>query len=262
MRKLSLLLALLLLLLPAAPFAVAETPGGFMAAHGLSEADAAAVTGMVEKVGRDLSEEEKRALFQAFVQGAASAAGAISPNIYSSPLGFSFQIPMGFECAENKLGATVLLTGPGNSAGFSTTIALQVFPGEQPLFDTLTPAQIEPLFKQTLPNYHFVSMDEFDYQGAKAREFVFVHGASEHAILMQYQMFFNREGKSYIITMTTLAEEAAHESALGIYDAFVSNLSFSGSQEGPAPQPGQTAEPGEPTEAPAEAPQGGVQGNG
>jgi len=258
MRKLSFLLALLLFLLPAAVLAVEETADGPARTHGLSEADEAAVSGMIDRIGRDLSEDQKRALMQAFAGDAAAPGGTVVGNAYSSPLGFSFQIPLDFVCAENELGATVLLTGPANAAGYSMTIAVQAFAVEQPLFDSLTPEEIEPLFGQALPNYHFVAMDAFEYQGAKAREFVFVHGASEDAILMQYQMFFNREGKSYIITMTTLAEEAAHESALGIYDAFVSNLSFGAVHGEPARTPGPTAEPAEPTATP----HGGTQGNG
>lgn|GEM_PF-2284193 len=258
MRKLPLLLAFLLLLSSSAAPAAAETTDSPAWANALGDADETVVRSMVERIGHDLSEDEKRLLFQAFTGEGVASGGTVTQDIYSSPLGFSFQIPTDYLCEENGIGATVLLTGPADDEGFSTTISVQIFLAEQPLFATLTPEEIEPLFGQTLPNYHFVSMDDFEYRGVKAREFVFVHGASADSILMQYQLFFNREGKSYILTMTTLAEEAAHESALGIYDAFVTNFSFDAARVEPVQTPGPTAEPAKPTDAP----QGGAQGNG
>lgn len=231
-----------------------------MQTYGVSDADASVLEAITGSVGQGMTAEEEAALVRAYFGEGKQAFGTVSEDLYTHPIGFSMRVPEGWQLFTQRLGSTALMTGPQDDSGFSPTIHLQVL-AEQPAFDTFSKEQADALYQTVLPKYQFVDLEAFIYQGANAHEFVCVHGTEAGAMLIQYQVFFNKGGMAYIITMTTRAEEAAHESALEIYDRFLTNFAFT--QQQPAGQDGkgpvQTIPVTQPTADPG---QSGGSGNG
>ena len=220
--------ALMALMLTLAP-AQADWLGDMLAGYGLDSGDVQAFSKLVSDMGDSLSAEDTQALLQEFLgdSQAQKIPGALVGSQYTSPQGFVFTVPEGWTLLEDQVGIATVLAGEADDSGFMPTISVVVLAEEQPDFAKTTRAEWDALLGESLANYLFIDLDEFLYLDVTAHEFVCMHGEREDAMFKQYQLYFNKEGKAYIITMTTLAEESAHDDALAAYDSFIAGFTVS-----------------------------------
>ena len=215
---LTVLLAVLLAVFPA----YAE-PG----ANGVSlEEKPGALSALFEQITDEMTEQQIQALFSEFVKNQSSPPqeGEIISEIYCNPLGFAFPIPEGYQVLQDSIGSAVHLVGPPGVGGFAPTIHALVYEAPQPDFEMLTQSKADRFFGSMLENYQFVSLDHYEYNGAMAHEFVCLHGTGEDGMMIQNTLCFNKGDRAYILTMTTLAEEATLEQALLAYDYFLAGF--------------------------------------
>lgn len=233
MKKRSVWLAALMAMLVFCASAHAASVTDLLKGYGLSEADAKTVEKLVESMGDNVTEEELRALLSQFIADPTSKKpGSTSGDIYTNPVGFSFRVPAGWAIREDQIGMNVMLVGPQNENKFSPTIGVAVFSEIRPDFDTNTQADWDAVLSQSLDNYQFVALDNFTFLDVQAHEFICMHGESENSMLAQYQMFFNKDGRAFVITMTTVAEEVSLDQTLEIYDNFMSEFQVLAAQAG------------------------------
>ncbi len=226
MKRLSFLLSFLLAVMLITTSAFADPILDLLASSGLSDADAEAFKAIVEEMGDDLTEDQIKALMTEFLEAFTSQEeqGKVENDTFTHPDGFSFKIPEGWTVREDSMGVSAFLVGPVNEQGITPTISVTVLGESQPDFDTMKQEDWDAVLGTTLKNYQFVALDDFVFLDVPAHEFVCTHGDDLEAMLMQYQLYFNKNNKAYIITMTTLAEEAAHENALESYDMLLSDF--------------------------------------
>lgn len=230
MKKIPSLLVCLFILLSLSSMALSETLADALTEKGFSPEDAAWIAAIVAEAG-ELSEAEALRLAEA-LEESGQAQGTVTGVRYTHPQGFSFDMPEGWSEKEEP-GVSVLIAGPAYEGGFVPTISVQAVTlnaGADPFAD-VTQDALDTLYGEMLPNYLTIALDSFDFQGGKAHEFAFTYGPGEDTMLMQYQLFFSRNDTMYIITMTTLAEESAHDSALSVYDMLLESFQVEG-QEG------------------------------
>jgi hypothetical protein len=228
-RLLAFLIATLIMVAMFAAPAQADWVSDMLVAYGLSNEDVAVFSSMVSELGESVTEAELQALITEILGDSQvqKLTGAMEGNRYIAPEGYSFAIPEGWKLLEEKFGVATVVAGQTDETGFMPTISVMMLEEEQPDFETNTQKEWDALLSQSLANYLFVALDDFPYLDATAHEFVCMHGEREDAMLMQYQLYFNKEGKAYLITMTTLAEEAAHDNALDAYDSFLAEFKIS-----------------------------------
>lgn len=234
MKRLSFLIAMLLTILMMLAPAQAESLTDLLEGFGLTESDAEAFAGLVSQMGEMTNEEISMLLTEFLGEGTASSVkGELIEDYYAHPAGFTLRIPEGWTLLEDQLGVTVMLMGPINEMKFAPTISVLVLSQPREDFDTLTLEAWDAYYASSLTNYLSIALDDFTFLDVDAHEFVCAHGNDESSMLMQYQLYFNKEERAYIITLTTLAEEAAHADALDTYDAFLAEFEvFSGEGNG------------------------------
>ncbi len=226
MKKLSLLAALLLFLLLAVLPAQADAVAQMLARFGLSQSDAEAFAALMEETQGDLTDEEQAALLEDFLASAGEfrQKGTLEGDFYLHPLGFTLRVPSGWRVLEEQPGATVMLIGPGGEKQFAPTLSVLVLKGERPDFAAKTREEWDAYYGSVLHNYQSISLTALEYLDVPAHELVLTHGNDEASMLMQYQLYFNKDERAFIITLTTLAEEAADDSALEAYDSFLAQF--------------------------------------
>ncbi|MCL1964204.1 MAG: hypothetical protein FWF69_03985 [Firmicutes bacterium] len=233
-RRKGRLMAFLMAVMMVITFAPAQADwlSELLTGYGLSGDDVQAFSSLLSEMGNGMSETEVQALLQEFLGDgqAKKIAGTLEGDRYTSPQGFAFVVPSGWNLLENQVGVATVLAGEADATGFMPTIAVVVLEEERKDFDTLRQEDWDTQLGTVLANYLFVALDDFPYLDVTAHEFVCMHGEREDAMLMQYQLYFNKAGKAYQITMTTLAEEAAHDNALNAYDSFLAEFMVSDTQ--------------------------------
>ena len=226
MKKFSFLIAVLLLISLAAAPASADAVDDLLKNFGLTEQEVEAFRGIVSGIDGTMTEREMAALLKSVLGDASSPkqAGTLSDGVYTHPLGFTLVVPDNWTVLEDCLGVTVALMGPVGEYAFAPTITVLVLSEERPDFETLTQADWDEALGPSLANYRSLMLDDFEYLGVPAHEFVCTHGAGDEAMIMQYLLYFNMSGRAFMITMTALAEEAVHEGALTAYDTLLSTF--------------------------------------
>lgn len=226
MKIIALMLAAALLFAPAA---LADTTADLLAKYGLSESDAAAFAALVETMGADLTAEDIESLMNEFLgsEGAERLEGTLTDDRYTHPDGVSFTIPEGWSVLEGQLGATAMLMGDPDEDGFAPTIGVLVLNEAQPEFETATQEYWDEELGALLENYVPMGLEAFEFLDVTAHELVLMHGGDEDNMLIQYQLYFNKDERACIITLTARADEAAHYAALDVYDAFLSGFEIS-----------------------------------
>lgn len=226
------MLVLVMLMMTALAPAVAEADwlSGLLTGYGLSDADVEAFSALIAEVGADMTQVDVEALLKEFLGDAAAASspGKLEGDLFTSPSGFTMRVPEGWNLLEDSLGTSAVITGPTDETGFMPTITVVVLEEAQAAFDTNTKEDWDALLGTALTNYQSIVLDDFPFLDVPAHEFVCMHGDANDAMLMQYQLYFNKGGKAFVITMTTLAEEAAHDRALEAYDKFLADFSVQG----------------------------------
>ena len=184
-----------------------------------------AISALTEQITGDMTGQEIQALVSEFIRNHTPSPqeGEIISGIYCHPLGFAFPIPEGYQVLQDSIGSAVHLIGPPDEAGFTASIHVLVCE-EQPDFEMLTQTKADRFFGSALSNYQFVSLDHYAYNGVTAHEFVCLHGTGEDGMMIQNTVCFNKGDRAYILTMTTLAEEATLEHALLAYDYFLAGF--------------------------------------
>lgn len=222
------LAALLLLALPAQ----AGSIDALLQSFGMTQAEAQAFAAIVAEMGEDITDETIRAMLAEF-EGqklGEPLAGKTEDGVYTDPEGYAFPIPEGWTLQPSRIGGYIVLAGQPDEGGFTPTITVLSAAASDDSFLDKTQEEVDNLLVQSLKNYQPIALDDFQYQDVPARELVCMYGTDEDTMLMQYQLHFSHEGMAYIITMTTLAEEAAHDSALNTYDSFLAEFSFADAQ--------------------------------
>ena len=211
------LLAVLSLILTASASTSDENP---------SSTDQDMLAAFFEKVTDGMTEKEMQALLFEIIakKEPTPQAGEIVSGYYFHSLGFFFPIPEGYRVLEDTLGATVHLIGPAEDGGITPSIHVLALDAPQLDFEMLTQTKTDAFFGAVFSNYQFVSLDHYKYNGVMAHEFVCLHGASDDGMMIQNTLCFNKGDKAYILTMTTLAEEATLEYALLAYDVVLSGF--------------------------------------
>jgi len=191
------------------------------------------LSALMEQITEGMAEGEMQAIVSDFLknQSPLPQEGEIVSGFFVHPKGFSFPIPDGFQVLQDSVGADVQLIGPMTESGFNPTIHVLAFDEPQPDFAMLTQAKVDAFFASMLSNYQFVSLDHYEYNDVMAHEFVCLHGASDNGMIIQNALCFNKGGKAYILTMTTLAEEATLEYALLAFDFFLTGFVAPGDME-------------------------------
>lgn len=225
MKKLRVwLLALLAASLLCVPPAVAEeTFDALLAEYGITDDTAAAFQAYVEGLSEEITEADIRAMLESFASGGAGhpLGGKVEGGYYTDPSGLRFPVPDGWTLLSHRVGPAIVLTAPEATAGITPSIAVIAGIDAEDDFRGMTEEEITAFLGASLENFQFIALEDFDLHGMAAREVVCMYGAREDAMLMQYQTRFTAGEDTYIITMTTLAEEAVHDLVLGVYDAFV-----------------------------------------
>ncbi len=245
MKKLSFLMALLLAVMLVIPSAFAtdtiDVPDTteVLKSFGLTDEEAAKFAAIIANVDESLSEEDFQALLAEFLteEGAQTESGTLgSDGTFTHPAGFTLKVPEGWNVLEQRIGADVTMTGPSEEEKVAPVISVLVLDTPREELDTLKQEDYDTLYSKSLKNYQFVALDEFPYLDVTAHEFVCTYGDNPEAMMMQYQLYFNKDGRAFIITMTTLAEEAAHDNALTAYDTMLEEFT---TQAGQSAQDGQ-----------------------
>lgn len=192
-------------------------------------AEAEALTALFEQITTDMTEAEIQALLSELNknQSPVKQEGEIVGDTYFNPIGFSFKIPDGYQVLQDQFGATVHMVSPFSKSGFAPTIQVLVYGESLPDFENLTQKKVDTYFGSLLLNYQFVSLDHYIYNNVTAHEFICLHGASEDDMMVQHSLCFNKGDKAYILTMTTLAEEATLQHALNAFDTFLEGFDAS-----------------------------------
>lgn len=226
MKKLSALFAALLGILLAVMPVMAQLASGETVDPALSASDSNALAALFDKITSDMTEDDVRALLSDFIEDTAESpqVGTIIGDQYTHPQGFTFRIPQAYRVLSDQLGAMVHLVGPANDNGFTPSIHVMVYDAPRPDFENLTEQRVNAYFGPILANYQFVSLDHYEYLGVSAHEFVCLHGTDDETMMVQYSLCFNKGDKAFILTMTTLAEEAAQKDALEAYDFFLAGF--------------------------------------
>ncbi len=234
MKKFSFWIALALSLMLLTSPVLAESITDLLTGLGATEQSIQTLQAVLAEIGETVTEDELGAMLDQFLGDASGAAGgSMEDGVFTHPLGFSFPVPEGWSQLPEQLGMAALLTGPLDAQGFAPTIGVIVLGEARTDFDNFVQEDLDALLSETLPNYYFLALDSFTFLDVPAHEFVLMHGEDENALLMQYQLFFNKDDLAFIITLTTLAEEAAHDDALEAYDALLAGFDvFAGEGNG------------------------------
>lgn len=223
-----LLLSLLLAAMPAQAAEPAETAMDLLESFGMTEAEAEAFAALAESMQGEVTEDDLLAMLEALIEDEATGQalpGQLVDGVYTDPGGYSMRIPEGWALQETLIGPAVVISGLADSeSSFAPTITITVTGEVEDDFLAKTQEEIDALLSVSLPNYLPIALDDFEFLDIPAREMVCMYGANEASMLMQYQLHFNNQGKAFVITMTTLAEEATHEQTLDTYDAFLAEF--------------------------------------
>ena len=83
---------------------------------------------------------------------------------------------------------------------------------------------VDEYYGKTLKGYQRLLFDRFDYRTSTACEIGILYGETEESMLIQYQFFFMENGCTYLITMTSRADEEAYLNTLDTYDLFLADF--------------------------------------
>lgn len=217
---------------PAVSPTAAPTPTDALSAFGLTPQQADAFEAVADGLEADQQAAIDELIDTFTLEGAGQPLpGSLRGSTYTDPNGFSITVPEGWALLEQLVGPAIVMTAPVDAAAESSAqpvssiavVGTSVDIGD---LSTVTEAQISEMLTTSLPNAQLIALEEFDYMDGKARELVCMYGEEEDTMLMQYQTFFKNEGRSYLITMTTLAEEAVHDIALEAYDAVLASFTI------------------------------------
>lgn len=200
-----------------------------LALLGLSEEQMQALEAMLAQMEGEITPEQMQELITSFAEVGANTplAGEVTDGVYMDPSGYSFAIPEGWTLLPNHVGLSVMLQGPLEDSGvFAPSISVMTLGEMEDDFLDKTQEEIDALLSASLENYQLTELNDFTFQDEPAREIVLMHGADEESMLVQYQLHFHNDGRAFIVTMTTLAEEAANDRALDTYEAFLSTFTI------------------------------------
>lgn len=215
------MLAVLCMALPAQADPVTD----MLVEYGLTAPEAIAFLALYTGAGQPVTEESLKTLLQEFMaEGGGEIPGLTQDGVYTDPNGFALKVPKDWVLQPNQIGPVVILTGPADETGMLPIISVLATAQAKDGVMDKTEEEIKASLGASLPNFQFIALDEFDYNGTKARELVVMYGAEEDAMMMQYETYFEANGRVYLVTMTTRAEEAVHDRTLETYDAFLADF--------------------------------------
>lgn len=199
----------------------------------LSDEQEAEILAALAKAYPELKAEElSQALEDFYKEGTAGVvAGETVGDTYTDPNGFSMKIPEGWTLGAAQIGPMLTLTSPESQSGVTPSITVLVTIAPEGAEAQITRDSVEAQLSEALEGFHLVAVDAFEYAGMQAQEIVCMYGQPQR-MLMQYQTHFSDETRQYIITMTTLAEEAMHDKTRDIYDAFLSDFTILEASQG------------------------------
>lgn len=229
MKKFISCLAVLAAVCLAAAGVLAESVEGLLEGIGLSPEEVKAFEVLTESMAGEASQDDLRSLLEQYAQsGGQPIPGTLSGDVYTDDAnGFSAKIPPGWALQDMMIGPAIVITGPADTDGIAPTITISSDVSSQDNLMNKTKEEIDELLGQALANYMPIALDDFEFLGVPARELVCMYGVDESLMLMQYQLqFVSDEGRVFMVTLTTLAEEAAHEIALDTYDAFLMDFTL------------------------------------
>lgn len=233
MRRLLLLLTLAWLFAALPLCALAESLPSLLGQLGLTGAQAEV---FMAQLASQADTPDGQTVFEALSALAAAdpteVASELIGNVYADARGFSAVVPEGWTVVPSA-GQTVAFQSAPDAGGFASTITVNLQPTADETFFDRSREEIDALLSRTLQHYRTIEWDAFSYQNLPAHELVCIFGADEASLFMQYQLSFVQGEDAYLITLTTLAEEAIHEEAVAVYDTFLEEfIVFSGLKQG------------------------------
>ncbi len=229
----AILVSLVLMLANAAAFA--DTTQDLLKGFGLTEQDLQQFQTILAGLDENTSQQTVLALLGTMLNKdlPEGMTGTLEGDLYTHPLGFTMTVPEGWKLVEQPLGVSAMVITDPDENGFSDTISVLALTEERGDFETMTRETVEALFTQSLTNYQFQSFESFDYQDAPAHEFTLAHGEGTSPTLYQRLLMFNKDGKAFLITMTTRNDEEQRATAEAAYGAFMAGFTvFTGEGNG------------------------------
>ncbi|HIT70237.1 MAG TPA: hypothetical protein IAC36_10085 [Candidatus Aphodomonas merdavium] len=218
--------AALLAVLMFGTFAQADALEDLLAASSLTQEQATEFRALMEQVSPALSQEDIATLLEAYEQSLPSAqqTGTLADGRYSLPSGLSVAVPEDWQVVQTQGVAAITLVGPTAVSG-TPNITVTVLEQEQETFETADQAYWDNIYSALLPGFASTSLDSFDYQDVSAHEYVCSYG-EEGARVVQYQMYFNRNGKAYAITLTTPDDNETFLQSITSFDSVIASMGF------------------------------------
>ncbi len=225
MKRLSCWMALLLVMLAAVLPAQADMTSEILENFGLTQTEADAFAALVEEKGTALTATDILTLLGSFPDEDMAPEGTLLGNVYTDPNGVTVQVPEGWHVLEERMGMTVMLMGPADeTTGFAPTIGVLVLDEPNPEFDTADQTYWDSFYGLFLENYRCVSFEESTYQDTTAHTLTLTYGQPQEAGILQRQMYFNKNDRAYVITLTALAKEEAQADALEVFEEFLAGF--------------------------------------
>lgn len=230
-RVASLLLVLFVAALPALPPALgqgAESLPALLEENGMTQGQAETFEALAGQIEDAALQTELADTIEALMEAGdgGQAVGEVIDGIYHDPNGYTFPMPENWTLQEKQVGPVVVLAGPSDGQALAPSITVLALDAPEQSLLKMTREDIEKLLSGSFENFQMIALEEFEIDGKPARELVCMYGADVSAMIMQYQTHFDYEDKAFVITMTTLAEEAAHDLALETYDALVAEFTI------------------------------------
>lgn len=224
-RLISLLAALVMAL--CACTADADMIDDAFAGLDLSQEQQTEFRALISQIGGTITAAQLQEMVDAYAQTLQTPVSpdALQDGRYTLPSGLSVPVPDGWQALETQGVASLLLVGEAVN-GVTPSISVMEFEGEQAEFETADQAYWDEKYSAVLPNFKPGSLDTFMFENVTAHEYFCYYGRNNETQRVQYQMYFNREGRAYVITMTVADSVAAFLDALDAYDAVRNNMSF------------------------------------
>jgi len=180
------------------------------------------IIGVIGEQWTEISADEIEALADEYTGD--GSAGTLQDQVYTHASGLRFVIPENWTLYSDIPATTVMLRGETDDTGFSPSISVLMVEEEMQELLQLNEDNVDEYYGKTLKGYQRLLFDRFDYRTSTACEIGILYGETEESMLIQYQFFFMENGCTYLITMTSRADEEAYLNTLDTYDLFLADF--------------------------------------
>lgn len=228
MKKKLLALIMALTLALSLTAASADMIDDAMAGYDMTAAQKAEFRALITQIGSPMTATQISDYLKAYVGTLrpAQETGVMEDGRYCISSGLSALVPEGWEVRASEGASDILLVGKAKN-GVTPSISILETEGEQPEFETVDKAFWDAQYGAVLPGFEAGMLETSIHQDVTAHLYTCYYDQTGGTRLALYQMYFNRAGKAYVITMTTEDAVSSFMDAFKAFEAVTGTLGFS-----------------------------------